>query len=114
DNLIGSALIFPRGRARPVPGGYRVTGRWPFSSGVDPAAWNMLGAIVHDEEAGIAQPRIFLVPASDYTVIDTWHVIGLICTGSKDVVAEDVFVPDYRSVAVEQITGGPNPGIEVN
>jgi 3-hydroxy-9,10-secoandrosta-1,3,5(10)-triene-9,17-dione monooxygenase len=114
DNLIGSALIFPRGRARRVPGGYRVSGRWPFSSGVDPAAWNMLGAIMHDEETGAAQPRIFLVPASDYTVIDTWQVIGLIGTGSKDVAVDDVFVPDYRSVAVDELTGGPNPGSEVN
>src|SRR6478609_12104135 len=52
DNLIGSALIFPRGRARKVEGGYRVTGRWPFSSGVDPSSWNLLGAITQDEEAG--------------------------------------------------------------
>ena len=54
------------------------------------------------------------MPASDYTIIDTWHVIGLAGTGSKDVAVDDVFVPDYRSVAVEQITGGANPGSEVN
>ena len=114
DNLIGSALIFPRGRARRVDGGYRVTGRWPFSSGVDPAAWNLIGAILHDEEAGTTEPRIFLVPAKDYTIIDTWHVIGLAGTGSKDVAAEDVFVPEYRTLAVSQITGGPNPGSAVN
>jgi 3-hydroxy-9,10-secoandrosta-1,3,5(10)-triene-9,17-dione monooxygenase len=114
DNLIGSALIFPRGRAKRVEGGYRLTGRWPFSSGIDAAAWNLFGAIVHDEEAGISEPRIFLVPASDYTIIDTWHVIGLAGTGSKDVAAEDVFVPDYRTLAVAQITGGPNPGSPVN
>ena len=114
DNLIGSALIFPRGRARRVPGGYRVTGRWPFSSGVDPASWNMLGAIMHDEDTGVAQPRIFLVPASDYTIIGTWHVIGLIGTGSKDVAVEDIFVPDYRSVAADELTGGTNPGSDVN
>src|SRR5713101_965128 len=95
DNLIGSALIFPRGRARPVDGGYRLTGRWPFSSGVDPAAWNLIGAITSDEESGLSEPRIFLLPSSDYTIIDTWHVIGLGGTGSKDVAAEDVFVPDY-------------------
>jgi len=114
DNLIGSALIFPRGRARPVDGGYRLTGRWPFSSGVDASSWNLIGAIVSDEETGTNEPRIFLLPAKDYTIIDTWHVIGLAGTGSKDVAVEDVFVPAYRSLAVSQITGGPNPGSGVN
>ena len=114
DNLIGSALIFPRGRARKAPGGYRLSGRWPFSSGVDPASWNLIGAIMQDEEEGTTEPRIFLLPAKDYTIIDTWQVIGLSGTGSKDVVVEDVFVPEYRSVAVKAITGGPNPGSKVN
>jgi 3-hydroxy-9,10-secoandrosta-1,3,5(10)-triene-9,17-dione monooxygenase len=114
DNLIGSALIFPRGRARKVPGGYRISGRWPFSSGVDPSAWNLIGAICQDEEAGTTEPRIFALPASDYTIIDTWHVIGLAGTGSKDVSVEDIFVPAYRSIAVSEITGGPNPGSKIN
>jgi 3-hydroxy-9,10-secoandrosta-1,3,5(10)-triene-9,17-dione monooxygenase len=114
DNLIGSALIFPRGRAQPVEGGYRLTGRWPFSSGVDAASWNLIGGIVQDEEGGGSGPRIFLLPARDYTVIDTWHVIGLAGTGSKDVTVEDVFVPAYRTLAVDQIAGGPNPGSAVN
>ncbi len=114
DNLIGSALIFPRGRARKVEGGYRLSGRWPFSSGVDPSAWNLIGGIFQDEESGATASRIFLLPASDYTIIDTWHVIGLAGTGSKDVAVEDVFVPEYRTLAVDQIAGGPNPGSEVN
>lgn len=114
DALIGSALIFPRGRARKAAGGYVVSGRWPFSSGVDPSAWNLIGAIVQDEDSGAAEPRIFVLPAKDYTIIDTWDVIGLAGTGSKDVAAEDVFVPDYRTVAVNEITGGPNPGSKVN
>lgn len=114
DALIGSALIFPRGRAQKVAGGYKVSGRWPFSSGVDPSAWNLIGAIAQDEDSGAAEPRIFVLPAKDYTIIDTWDVIGLAGTGSKDVAAEDVFVPDYRSIAVNEITGGPNPGSSVN
>ena len=114
DNLIGSALIFPRGRAEKVAGGYRLTGRWPFSSGVDPAAWNLIGAIVQSDESGAVEPRIFVLPASDYTIIDTWDVIGLAGTGSKDVAVEDVFVPRHRSIAVSEITGGPNPGSVVN
>src|SRR3954471_5420839 len=114
DNLIGSALVFPRGRARRVEGGYRVSGRWPFSSGVDPSTWTLRGAITQDEEAGTNESRLFLLPASDYTIIDTWHVIGLAGTGSKDIAAEDVFVPAYRSVASTRIAGGPNPGSVVN
>src|SRR4029077_1087629 len=114
DNLIGSALIFPRGRAEKGGGGCACWGRGPFSSGGDAAAGTLVGGIAHDEDSGASEPRIFLLPASDYTVIDTWQVIGLAGTGSKDVAVEDVFVPDYRTLAVEQIAGGPNPGSEIN
>src|SRR5579885_1668201 len=113
DNLIGSALIFPRGRAQRVPGGYRLSGRWPFSSGIDCANWNMIGALCIDEEIGRSEPRIFLLPASDYRIIDTWQVIGLAGTGSKDVEVSDVFVPHHRTLAAEEITGGPTPGSAV-
>ena len=114
DSLISSALIFPRGRARRVEGGYRLSGRWPFSSGIDPSSWNMFGAVVSDEETGENEPRMFLVPANDYSVIDTWQVIGLAGTGSKDVEVADVFVPAYRTLATERIKGGPNRGSELN
>ncbi|HEY1299290.1 MAG TPA: hypothetical protein VGF07_02270 [Stellaceae bacterium] len=114
DSLISSALIFARGRARRVPDGYRLTGRWPFSSGVDPSGWNMFGAVVSDEELGQSEPRMFLLPASDYQIIDTWQVIGLAGTGSKDVEVKDVFVPAYRTLATERIRGGPNRGSHVN
>src|SRR6516225_2189630 len=83
DSLISSALAFARGRARREAGGYRLSGRWPFSSGIDPSTWNIFGAIVSDEETGQSEPRMFLVPASDYTIIDTWQVIGLAGTGSN-------------------------------
>jgi 3-hydroxy-9,10-secoandrosta-1,3,5(10)-triene-9,17-dione monooxygenase len=114
DSLISSALIFARGRARPVPGGYRLSGRWPFSSGIDASTWNMFGAIVADEETGQSEPRMLLLPKSDYTVIDTWQVIGLSVTGSKDVEVADVFVPAYRTLSTERIRGGPNRGSELN
>jgi 3-hydroxy-9,10-secoandrosta-1,3,5(10)-triene-9,17-dione monooxygenase len=114
DSLISSALIFARGRARRVEGGYRLNGRWSFSSGIDPATWNMFGAVVTDEETGQSEARMFLVPASDYSVIDTWQVIGLTGTGSKDVEVADVFVPAYRTLSTERIRGGPNRGSELN
>src|ERR1700741_5047407 len=99
DSLISSALIFARGRARRVDGGYRLSGRWPFSSGIDASAWNMFGAVVSDEETGQSEHRMLLVPASDYSIIDTWEVIGLAGTGSKDVEVAAVFVPAYRPPA---------------
>jgi 3-hydroxy-9,10-secoandrosta-1,3,5(10)-triene-9,17-dione monooxygenase len=114
DSLISSALIFARGRGKRVPGGYRLSGRWPFSSGIDPSAWNMFGAIVADEETGQSEPRMFLVPARDYAIIDTWQVIGLAGTGSKDVELADVFVPAHRALSTERIRGGPSRGSEVN
>src|SRR5215469_10326728 len=114
DSLISSALIFARGRARRVEGGYRLNGRWSFSSGIDPATWNMFGAVVTDEETGQSEARMFLVPARDYSIIDTWQVIGLAATGSKDVEVSDVFVPAYRTLATERIKGGPNRGSELN
>ena len=114
DSLISSALAFARGRARRVEGGYQLSGRWPFSSGIDPSTWNIFGAIVNDEETGQSEPRMFLVPASDYTIIDTWQVIGLAGTGSNDVEVVDVFVPAYRTLSTERIRGGPNRGSELN
>src|ERR1700730_5127626 len=91
DSLISSALAFARGRARRVEGGYRLSGRWPFSSGIDPSAWNIFGAIVSDEETGQSEPRMFLAPAGDYTIIDTWQVSRLAGTGSKAVGVDAVF-----------------------
>ena len=83
--LIGSTLVFPAGRLDPAEGGYLLSGRWPYASGVDSSDWMMLGAIGQgpaDEKPG---PRIVMVRASEIEVIDTWHVSGLVGTGSKDV-----------------------------
>jgi 3-hydroxy-9,10-secoandrosta-1,3,5(10)-triene-9,17-dione monooxygenase len=114
ETLIGSAFIFPGGRARKVDGGYRLSGRWPFSSGVDQSAWNMIAAVVPDEQTGASEYRVFLLPASDYSVIDTWFVSGLAGTGSKDVAVNDVFVPTHRTLLSDVGKGGESPGSAVN
>jgi 3-hydroxy-9,10-secoandrosta-1,3,5(10)-triene-9,17-dione monooxygenase len=114
DVLIASSMVFPAGVARRVAGGYRLSGRWPFSSGVDPSAWNMLGGIVRGE-AETGEYRMFLLPRDDYTIIDNWHVLGLRGTGSKDVEAKDVFVREDRTLAVEDTKGGgTHPGAAAN
>jgi 3-hydroxy-9,10-secoandrosta-1,3,5(10)-triene-9,17-dione monooxygenase len=115
DALIASSFVFPAGRARKIEGGYRLRGRWPFSSGVDSSEWNMLTGIVStDDEADGIEYRIFLLPKSDYRIIDTWNASGLKGTGSNDVEVADVFVADAMTLAVTDVAGGPTPGSAAN
>lgn len=108
--LIASALMFPPGKAVRVPGGYRLTGRWPFASGVEQSEWTQIGAFVD----GGTEMRMFVVPRADYRILDTWRALGLRATGSQDIEAKDVFVPEHRTVALDDIRGGSHPGESSN
>lgn len=112
--LIASAFVFPAGHAYPCEDGYRISGRWKFSSGIDSCRWTMVGAIVHDEATGEGEYRMFLVPQHDYRQIDTWFVAGLKGTGSEDLEVTQAFVPEYRTLAVADVLGGSTPGSTVN
>lgn len=96
----------PQGRARPVDGGYRVTGRWDFASGIDHARYLKCSCLVMDGDRPLltsaGQPAIWsmLVPIEQATVIDTWSVVGMRATCSQDFVVEDVFVPEAHSYFV--------------
>jgi 3-hydroxy-9,10-secoandrosta-1,3,5(10)-triene-9,17-dione monooxygenase len=114
DALIGSGLVMAAGEVRAVEGGWRLTGRWPFSSGVDPSTWLMLGGRVPRAPGAEPEQHLFLVPRADYRVIDTWHAMGLAGTGSKDVVADDIFVPAHRGLPFATSQGGPHPGSVAN
>lgn len=115
DALIASSFIFPAGRARKAAGGYTLSGRWPFSSGVDSSHWNMLAGIVASEdEADGVEYRIFLLKQEDYRIIDAWNAMGLKGTGSNDVEVNDVFVPEHMTLAVKDVAGGPTPGSAAN
>ena len=88
----------PVGKVTHVEGGYRLSGRWNFSSGSMHCKWVMLGGVVPPQAAGDAPDyRTFLVPISDYPIVENWDVSGLEGTGSHDIVVEDVFVPEYRT-----------------
>jgi 3-hydroxy-9,10-secoandrosta-1,3,5(10)-triene-9,17-dione monooxygenase len=114
DALIASSFVFPAARAKKVKGGYVLSGRWPFSSGVDPAGWNMLAGLAFLDENAPPEQRVFLLHKSQYKVIDNWFAGGLRGTGSKDVEALEQFVPEHRSLAVADTKGGPTPGSAVN
>jgi 3-hydroxy-9,10-secoandrosta-1,3,5(10)-triene-9,17-dione monooxygenase len=110
-----SSSYAPTGKVRAVEGGYRVSGRWSFSSGSEHASWVLLGGIVPGGEDG--QPadfRTFLLPRDDYTVEDVWNTIGLRGTGSNDIVVDDVFVPAYRSLSFGDTARLKCPGQEQN
>ncbi len=100
----------PFGRAKRVDGGFLFTGRWPYSTGTDHSQWVILGGIVTDEDGNVGAPpdiRHFVIPRSDYQIVeDSWNVMGLIGTGSKDVCMKDVFIPDYRVVEASTMLAG--------
>ncbi|MCJ8141828.1 acyl-CoA dehydrogenase [Ancylobacter sp. A5.8] len=111
DALIASSFVFPAAKVTKAPGGYVLSGRWPFSSGVDVCGWNMLAGIVR-EDGEAPDHRVFLLPRSDYRILDTWQVTGLKGTGSNDVMCEDVFVPEEMTVSAAHLKGGETPGSE--
>lgn len=92
----------PFGRAREVEGGYIFSGRWSFSSGTDMCDWVILGGLIADEHGtpvGDSPERHFILPRSDYEIVaDSWNVVGLKGTGSKDILIKDAFVPLYRVI----------------
>ena len=114
DTLIASSLVFPAAKAKKVKDGYVISGRWPFSSGVDPSEWNMLGGLAWLDDNAPPEQRIFLLHRSQYRVIDNWFAGGLRGTGSNDVEAKEQFVPEHRTLAVADTKGGPTPGSALN
>src|SRR6516162_7160456 len=93
-----STSLAPTGTVARVPGGFRLKGRWSFSSGCDFCQWAVLGGIVPPATPGEPpEARVFLVPRRDYAIDDNWYVTGLCASGSKDLVVADAFVPEYRT-----------------
>jgi alkylation response protein AidB-like acyl-CoA dehydrogenase len=98
DVLIPGTLA-PQGEVVRTNGGWRLNGRWQFGSGVGHGPWLLLGAMGEKDDAGNrAPPRHVIVPADDIQVDDTWYSLGLRGSGSQDLLADDVFVPDHRSM----------------
>ncbi|AXY53782.1 hydroxylase [Rhodococcus ruber] len=100
----------PGGIVTPVDGGFRFSGSWQFSSGTDHCDWAFLGAFVGNPDGSVAQPPKMahvVIPRTDYRIVeDSWDVVGLRGTGSKDVVVEDAFVPEYRVMYYDDLIDG--------
>ncbi|MEV6067345.1 acyl-CoA dehydrogenase family protein [Nocardia sp. NPDC052001] len=109
DTWIASPYA-PQGVATPTDGGYILRGRWSFSSGTDHCDWIFLGALVGNPDGTpVMPPRTLhvVLPRADYTIVDdSWDVIGLCGTGSKDVSVDGAFIPDYRTIDSEEVASG--------
>ena len=113
DNLLAVSYT-PSPKAEEVDGGYKISGSWPYASGVDSAAWLILAVLI----PGKGTPPTLawcLVPIGDVAVDhDSWNVSGLEGTGSKTVAIFDpVFVPKHRVLPVGAVFSGKVPGLEV-
>ena len=107
DAMISSAFA-PTLKAKREEGGYRIEGASPFSSGCDHASWALLGGML---TGGTGEPerKLFLVPRSDYEIVDDWHVLGLEGSGSKALGLNNVFVPADRVIDMPDFFAGLAP-----
>jgi alkylation response protein AidB-like acyl-CoA dehydrogenase len=105
------ACFAPTGTAIPTGGGYVLTGKWSFASGVDHASWVRLGALIGPPDAAAPQDgAFFLLPVGDIEIEDNWFVYGLCGTGSKNIIAREVFVPQHRVLLFADTRAGTTPG----
>ena len=113
--VLAPAALSPSGTATREGDGYRLTGSWPWGTGVVHAEWVMLGGLV-DREDGDPRPdlRFFAMPISDVTVEDTWHVDGMCGTGSHDITADGVFVPADRCTSLIDLSNARGPGAKLH
>jgi len=113
DAAIASSFYGVAPKAERVTGGWRLSGRWKLSSGVDHCGWAIV-LVPLKLGAGDSAAYYVLLRLDECRVEDVWHAVGLAGTGSNDIVAEGVFVPEHRLLDVDGTKGGPTPGSAVN
>ena len=115
DQLIVTASAQVSSCATKTKGGYHLTGTWRFASGVDHSEWSIVHTHVEGNDPGDHSKFIrLLIPTRELEIIDTWHVIGMRGTGSKDIKCENLFVPEYRTINAHLTFGRNPPGASIN
>ena len=109
-NLVAGILIQSLGRYERARGGYRVSGRWPFVTGVDTCDWCIVSGY-EEGRAGQHESHLhFLIRREEIEILDTWHALGLRGSGTNDVRLQEFFVPAHRALSMEVLRGGESPG----
>jgi 3-hydroxy-9,10-secoandrosta-1,3,5(10)-triene-9,17-dione monooxygenase len=110
---LSSGQVAPTAKGVRVPGGFEISGRQGWSSGVAHADWVFFTGIV-SAEGEEPHPYMFCVPRAQVEVIDTWHIAGMQGTGSRDVAVEKLFVPEHHAVSFVQLMDGSHPGGKIH
>ncbi len=95
-DAIVAGVLAPTGKARKVPGGYRVTGTWAYASASLHADWAAGGVFVVDDNDQTLDQGLVSFPTTEVRIEDTWYVAGMRASGSNTIVADDLFVPEHR------------------
>ncbi len=103
-----AASIQPLGKIEPAESGYRVSGQFPFASGVNHSRWLIVGALLGTE--GRPDAAFFLVRPGEYKVAESWFTSAMRATGSNTAICEDVFVPESFAVRLSDLREGKGPG----
>ena len=110
--VCGSNQPEPGTKAVAVDGGYLLTGRWHFVSGVHHASWAALAALLETAVTDGPPQRIFvIVRTADLTIDDNWHTAGMRATGSNDVTLENFFVPHDQGLNLDLFSSDQAPGV---
>lgn len=113
DGPVRMASIFasPQGTATREDGGWRIQGKWPFSSNISHSEWAIGILFLHDESTDPDDPQIgfAMMKRGEYEVEDTWYTIGMRGTGSNTMHTENLWVEDHRVITFDQLMG---PGFE--
>ena len=111
NNTLLSGVLQPRVKVARENDGYRIAeGRWVFASGCDYANWVHIGGLLMSE-SGPPAPQVFLIPKSDFQILDDWHVTGLRGTGSKSITVQDLYIPAHHSISfMDAISGAAGAG----
>ena len=96
----------PASKGRRVPGGVRISGKFPFASGCWHASWGGLSGRIEDDAHNLIELVTAFAQISELRIEDTWYVAGMCGTGSNTLVAEDLFVPDHRLLKLSSLLSG--------
>ncbi|MSQ20307.1 MAG: flavin-dependent monooxygenase [Betaproteobacteria bacterium] len=114
DALISTGLA-PGGTIQRTAGGYRLSGRWSYSSGCTHADWAFVHTPLPAADGAAPPDSLYVfVPRADFHIIDIWEVMGLCGTGSNDLDINDAFIPSHCTLRVSDANEGTGPGITYN